>query len=590
MPLDHLLKSIGLVLLYLAAAKVGLLFGTINNSVTIFWPPGGIALAVLLLAGLRYLPAVFVGASLAGVMVDAPVIFGLGSAVGNTLETWIGYVLLRRIGKIDLSLSKLSDLFVLIGLGGLIPAIASAVLGPVSLLASGVIATDALPAIMWRWWRADVLGIAFFTPIILVCVHQKASLVNALKNREILALWGVSFVVGQVVLLGWAPLGLEYERAPGLAWLFPLLAWAGLRTGRRNAGLIQLMFLTQALLSAHLHTGYFADDFARYGLANFWMFAMLLAVVGMGLAVQSSAQRRVQQQVELHARVFSVSSNGVLIVDAGNVIVAVNPAFTAITGYAPHEVVGQNPSMLASGKHDAEFYRAMWRSLSETGRWEGEIWNRRKSGEAFLEYLNIHTLMDARKRVLHRVGIFTDITQSKAEHEAITYQAQHDYLTNLPNRLLFSDRFTQQLAFANRHGKKFAVIYFDLDRFKPVNDALGHHFGDQLLVAVADRLTALVREIDTVSRFGGDEFAILVSEVATQDDAVVLAEKILAAVGEPFILQGQSVTVSASLGIALYPDHGRDMDTIMHKADEAMYQAKQAGSGTYVVAGKEAAQ
>lgn len=170
MPLDHLLKSIGLVLLYLAAAKVGLLFGTINNSVTIFWPPGGIALAVLLLAGLRYLPAVFVGASLAGVMVDAPVIFGLGSAVGNTLETWIGYVLLRRIGKIDLSLSKLSDLFVLIGLGGLIPAIASAVLGPVSLLASGVIATDALPAIMWRWWRADVLGIAFFTPI--TCIKR----------------------------------------------------------------------------------------------------------------------------------------------------------------------------------------------------------------------------------------------------------------------------------------------------------------------------------------------------------------------------------------------------------------------------------
>lgn len=475
--MKFVLKSIGLTLVYLAAAKVGLLFGTIHSSVTIFWPPGGIALAALLLGGVRYLPAVFVGACLAAVMVDAPVIFGMGSAIGNTLETWIGYALLRRFGNVDLSLSRLRDLFVLIALGGLIPAVACTISGPLTLLASGLITMDMLPDIMWRWWRADALGIAFFTPLILVFAQKKLGLIDALKNREILALWGVSFIVGQIVLLGWIPPGLDYEQAPGVAWLFPLLAWAGLRTGRRNAGLIQLMFLTQALLSAHLHVGYFSDDFSRYGLANFWMFAMLLAVVGMGLAVQASLQRRIQEQVELHAHVFSVSSNGVQIVDASGAIMAVNQAFTTITGYSPEEVIGKNPKMLASGKHDADFYKVMWKALNETGRWEGDVWNRRKNGEAFLEHLNIHTLMDANGRVLHRIGIFSDITESKAEHDAITYLAQHDYLTNLPNRLLFGDRFNQQLAFANRHGKKFAVIYFDLDRFKPVNDALGHHVG-----------------------------------------------------------------------------------------------------------------
>ncbi len=582
--MNFILKSIGLTLVYLAAAKVGLLFGTINSSVTIFWPPGGIALAALLLGGVRYLPAVFAGACLAGVMVDAPLLFGVGSAVGNTLETWAGYVLLRRFGNVDLSLGRVRDLFIIIGLGGLLPAVVSALLGPVSLLATGLITMEALPGIVWRWWRADVLGIAFFTPLALVFVRKNLDLISALKNREILALWGLSFVVGQIVLLGWVPSGFAYDRAPGLAWLFPLLAWAGLRTGRRNAGLLQLMFLVQALLSAHLHIGYFADDFARYGLANFWMFAMLLAVVGMGLAVLSSAQRRAQQQIELNARVFNISNDGIMIVDASDAIVAVNPAFTAITGYQADEAIGRNPRLLSSGKHDQEFYRVMWRSLNETGHWQGEIWNRRKTGEAFLEQLSIHTLTDASNRVLHRIGIFSDITESRAAHEAITYQAQHDYLTSLPNRLLFSDRFNQKLAFANRHGAKFAVIYIDLDQFKPINDELGHHVGDQLLVAVADRLKSLVREIDTVSRFGGDEFAILVSEVTTQRDVTILADKILAAFRQPFILSGHTLNVSASLGIALYPDHGADMETIMHNADVAMYQAKQGGNNTFVVA------
>jgi diguanylate cyclase (GGDEF)-like protein len=223
----------------------------------------------------------------------------------------------------------------------------------------------------------------------------------------------------------------------------------------------------------------------------------------------------------------------------------------------------------------------MWKSLIEVGHWEGELWNRRKDGVAYLEKLAIYTLKDAQGKVVNRIGVFSDITQSRAEQETVAHHAQHDFLTNLPNRMLFRDRFKQHLARARRDEKKFAVMYIDLDRFKPVNDKLGHQVGDQLLVAVAARLKLQVREVDTVSRFGGDEFAILLSEITTRNDVTNLADKILVALSLPFILDGHTVNISGSLGIAMYPDDGSDMDTIMSKADAAMYKAKHNGANTY---------
>lgn len=579
--MPFIFRSAGLLVAYLVAAQFGMVFGTVGSSVTIFWPSAGIALAALLLGGVRYLPAVFVAAYLAALSIDAPPIYALGASVGNTLETYIGYSLLRHFGNIDLSLRKVPDLFLVILLGGVIPSVASAALGPVTLLAAGVITPDILPVIMWRWWRADVLGVAFITPLILVFAKSRFSFFKRDLAWEMLALWSASFFIGQNIFLGWALPLVELDQPLALAWVFPALFWAGLRTGRRNTGLIQLLFISQALASAYLHTGYFADDFVQYGLANFWMFSMLLAVMGMALAVLASAQRRAMYRLALNAKVFAVSNDGIVITDADNDIVEINPAFTDLTGYARGEVIGRNPRLLTSGRQSREFYADMWKSLVEFGHWQGEIWNRRKDGSLYLEKLSIHTLTDENNKPINRIGIFSDITLSKAEQETVAHQAQHDYLTNLPNRLLFRDRFNQQLAMSKRHARKFAVIYLDLDQFKPVNDTLGHQTGDQLLVAVAERLTSLVREIDTVSRFGGDEFAILVSEVITRNDVSNLAEKILVALSEPFDIDDHVVSVTGSLGIALYPDDGGDMETILSHADAAMYQAKRRGCNTY---------
>lgn len=576
--MPFIFKSAGLIIAYLAAAKVGLVFGTLSSSAMIFWPPGGIALAALLLGGIRYLPSVAVGAFLSAAMVDAPLVFVFGSTVGNTLETYIGYSLLRQFGSVDLSLNRLRDLSYVILLGGLIPPVAVAAMAPLSLLAAGSITRDILPAVMWQWWRADVLGIAFFTPFVLVFARRSSPFFKAERAWEMIALWTASFAIGQNIFLGWKLPGIALHQPLGVTWVFPLLIWAGLRTGRRNTALLQLMFMSQVLASAYLQVGFFADDLVRYGLADYWMFAMLLSVAGMALAILSTAQRKAAHQLALNAKVFAVSNDGIIIVDAGNRIVEVNPAFTVLTGYERDEVLGRNPRLLASGKQDRAFYTAMWKSLTELGYWEGELWSRRKDGVAYLEKLLIYTLKDAQGRVVNRIGVFSDITQSKAEQETVTHLAQHDFLTNLPNRLLFRDRFKQQLAWAKRNSRKFAVMYIDLDRFKPVNDTLGHQMGDLLLVAVASRLRSQVREVDTVSRFGGDEFAILVSDVTAQNDVAKLADKILAALSQPFILDGHTVNTSGSLGIAMYPDDGDDMETILARADAAMYRVKNGGA------------
>jgi diguanylate cyclase (GGDEF)-like protein/PAS domain S-box-containing protein len=579
--LPFIVNSVILIVAYLVAAKVGLVFGTVSSSATIFWPPGGIALAALLLGGIRYLPSVFLAAGITALMVDASLFFSLGFTVGNTLETYAGFYLLRRFNQLDLSLSRPRDLFQVILLGGLIPPIASATLGPLSLLGSGLVTLDILPDVMWQWWRANVLGIAFFTPIVLVFARQKSNFFKLSKAWELIALWTASFVIGQSIFLGWNLPGVTLDQPIVLTWIVPILIWAGLRTGRRNTALIQLMFMSQVLAGAYYRAGYFSDDFARYGLSNFWMFAMLLAVAGMALAVLSTAQRRAAHLIALNAKVFAVSNDGIMIVDADNNIIEANPAFSELTGYSHDEVLGMNPKLLSSGKQSPEFYSDMWKSLNEASHWEGELWNRRKDGEAFLVQMSIYSLKDRHGKIVNRIGVFSDITQSKAEQETVAHQAQHDFLTNLPNRLLFGDRFKQQLARAKRHKKKFAVLYLDLDRFKPVNDTLGHQIGDQLLVAVAERLKLQVREIDTVSRFGGDEFAVLMSEVSSRHDVTVLAEKILAALSLPYTIAGNVIHITGSMGIAIYPDDGRDMEIIMSKADTAMYKAKHHGSNTY---------
>ncbi|NMG45842.1 EAL domain-containing protein [Aromatoleum toluvorans] len=293
------------------------------------------------------------------------------------------------------------------------------------------------------------------------------------------------------------------------------------------------------------------------------------------------AQKRQQRQLELAGTVFENSGEALMMCDADNRIVSVNSAFTRITGYAASEVIGQSPAMLKSGRHDGAFYQRMWETLLAENRWEGEIWDRRKNGEIYPKHLSISVVRDEAGQVAHFVGAFSDVTRRKQAEERAQFLARHDALTGLPNRALLRERFAQAAEHARHTGRHLALLFLDLDHFKRVNDSLGHPVGDALLVAVADRLRHALYGTDTLSRLGGDEFVILLEHVACPEDAVTVARKIDACLDAPVEIASQVLSIGASIGIAIYPGDGQDFDTLLQKADTAMYHSKECGRGTF---------
>ena len=288
-----------------------------------------------------------------------------------------------------------------------------------------------------------------------------------------------------------------------------------------------------------------------------------------------------QRDLKQAAVVFEGTSEGIIITDSRHRIIAVNSAFTHITGYTLEEVRGRNPSLLQSGRHDKAFFQAMWQSLKETGQWQGEIWNRRKNGQIYPELLTVNIVQDKDGRTTHHVGIFSDISQIKETEYKLAHLAHHDPLTELPNRLLFHDRLEQAVLRAQREGTRAAVLFLDLDRFKNINDSMGHAKGDLLLQRVAERLKEAMRAEDTIARLGGDEFIMIVDTMKNRESAAAVAKHVLTLFNQPFILENQEVFVDASVGISIYPDDGKDAQTLVRNADAAMYRAKAEGRNNF---------
>ncbi len=296
-----------------------------------------------------------------------------------------------------------------------------------------------------------------------------------------------------------------------------------------------------------------------------------------------SELKQAENRLRLAASVFASSQEGILISDADNRIIDVNPAFTHLTGYSREEALGRNPGFLSAGRQEPGFYAEMWQSLNTTGEWQGELWNRRKSGEVYPELLSIVAVRDELGQLLHYVGAFTDISLIKRHEADLDRIAHYDMLTAVPNRRLFGDRLEQAIARTRRHGRNLAVCYLDLDGFKPINDQFGHEGGDRMLVEIARRLEMISRADDTVARLGGDEFVLLWNDISTEADCIRALERVLDKVTEPMLLDGQPVSVSASIGVTLFPDDNVDADSLLRHADHAMYTAKQLGKNRYQI-------
>lgn len=294
-----------------------------------------------------------------------------------------------------------------------------------------------------------------------------------------------------------------------------------------------------------------------------------------------SERKRNERSNKVAALVYENSCEAIAVTDARGVIVDVNPAFIAITGYQRAEVVGRSINVLSSGRHNRDFYQKMWQELNATGRWQGDIWNKRKDGQVYAERLNISTCYNEDGSVYRRIGLFFDITQYKAREELIWRQANHDHLTGLPNRQMFQDRLQQAMKEADKQGTEVALIFLDLDLFKDINDTLGHAVGDQLLKEVSKRLLSCVRDSDTVARVGGDEFTIIVSDVPDKEVVERICEQVLIKMAQPYFLGDHVGNVSASIGITMYPEDAKDAGELLKNADMAMYAAKECGRNQY---------
>ncbi len=311
------------------------------------------------------------------------------------------------------------------------------------------------------------------------------------------------------------------------------------------------------------------------------LFATLLQVLMLGMTGRAAIIQRKNDQLLLAEKVFVNSGEAIAVTDATGQVLSTNPAFTRVTGYDAEEIRGQTLRRLQSGRQSPEFYQEFWRRLLTEGQWQGEIWNRRKSGEIFPEWLTISAVRNSVGETTQYVASFTDITATKAAQERIEFLAYHDPLTNLPNRLLGQDRIGQAIAHGQRHGTQMALLLMDLDRFKLVNDSYGHSAGDRLLQAVADRLRQAVRQEDSLCRLSGDEFLIVLFEVLDNHGVSTKCEAILRDLSRPFDLDGRQLSTSFSIGVAMFPTDGTDAETLMRNADTALYEAKKGGRNTY---------
>lgn len=290
---------------------------------------------------------------------------------------------------------------------------------------------------------------------------------------------------------------------------------------------------------------------------------------------------RENAELRLFRTVFDMAAEAIMVTDADNRILAVNPAFTIITGFEPAEIIGETPRCLRSGVHDHAFFEALWTEVSRHGRWEGEVWNRRKSGDVYRAWLSIATERDDHGRIRRHIGIFRDVSEARDNAEKLWQKTNFDPLTSLPNRSLFLDRLLQALVQAGRGNQRAALVFLGLDGFKNINDTLGHTIGDKVLEEAARRFQTALRQGDTLARFGGDEFTAVLTAIETVDEVERVVRALLECLAEPFLVEAHQILISCSIGISLWPGDGEDVEALMRNSTSALRKAKDAGRNTF---------
>ena len=313
-----------------------------------------------------------------------------------------------------------------------------------------------------------------------------------------------------------------------------------------------------------------------HALGLVWLTLIIMGIfTSWYLSLTYRERRKLRSQIELHAKIYKTSTEGVMLTDASHTIIEVNDAFVAICGYSRNEILGKQPNMFSSGRHDQKFYDELRNELNNQDYWEGEIYNRHKDGGIYIEWIRISVIRNASGKITNYIALISDITHRKTTEEQLIKHAHHDPLTGAHNRLSFDERLKHDLLLAKRNNSKMALLYIDLDKFKPINDTYGHQAGDTILQCVVDRLTNNIRATDILARIGGDEFAILLSEIKNNEDAEKTANTLKSLIKQAIPYQDIQLNIDASIGIAVYPDDADNETELMRKADKNMYTMKQ---------------
>jgi len=375
-------------------------------------------------------------------------------------------------------------------------------------------------------------------------------------------------IIGPLFAIALAGILLGAREAIATAVIVALIA-AGMAWAESALGLV----FPAPFATPWLRAGFIASYAVAVAVVQIVTFRSLMTAV--------EVSRRATERLTMAGKVYDTTSEGIVVTTPDGTIVDVNDAYLRIHGYKRADVIGHNPRIMKSGKHPPEFFKEMWDTLLATGHWQGEIWDRRADGSLVAKWLSLVTVEDDDGRTTHYVGVFSDITAVKQGQEDLEWLAAHDPLTGLPNRMLLNDRLLTAVTQSHRHGTSLALLSFDIDHFKDVNDTLGHPAGDGLLIEIAKRCNAVVRESDTFGRSGGDEFEIVVSGFSDVEDLDLLARRLLSAIADPITLDDQEVRVTASIGIAVYPESGDNAAELTRHADVAMYRAKSLGRNRY---------
>ncbi len=577
--------------IYVGAARLGLSLAYVHPSATPVWPPTGISLAALLLFGYGVWPGVFIGAFVANVWISGVVAPSLGIALGNTLEAILAAWLVTEFAGGDRVLERARDIFRFAGIT-LACTLVAALVGPASLGLGGMARWEEFWPIAGTWWMGDFSGALLITPLVLVWAREPATAGEGKRDSLTIPLFAGVLVSGLLVFGGWGPA--DTRDMPLEFLCLPFLVAIAFRLGVRESVTANALLAAVAIWGTLRGMGPFHRLDPNQSLLLMQAFTGVVALTTIALAAVVAERRRVTHALALLESAVDNAAEGLVILAAGTSaarprITFTNEGFRKLTGLSAAQALGQTLDILDVAPRDA--MASARRAFAVGQSFQTEMSATRPDGTQYALEMEVIPVPATAGRSAYWVAILRDVSERRHHLAALEHQALHDPLTGLPNRLLLGDRLEQSIRAAEREGGSFAVLLIDLDRFKDVNDTYGHAAGDALLAQVGPRLRKVLRSVDTIARVGGDEFVVLLPSAGSAEDVGRTAAKILETLEAPFAVEGHASQVSASVGIALYPQHGAEGLALLRAADAAMYMAKRSSKAYSVYsAGEDAFQ